>query len=94
VAQKPTSLSSLIFTPAFLEELCSKKFSVTDRKKFLRALALLDSNEKHPSLGVHELQVELAGEWPAKASDSLRMTFERVQGGKKLMLGCTHHYAR
>jgi mRNA-degrading endonuclease YafQ of YafQ-DinJ toxin-antitoxin module len=55
---------------------------------------LLDSNERHPSLRVHQLQGDQAGVWSASASDELRLTFERLSEGRKLLLRCSRHYQR
>jgi mRNA-degrading endonuclease YafQ of YafQ-DinJ toxin-antitoxin module len=55
-------------------------------------MRLLDSNEKHPSLRVHELSGDLAGIWSASASDDLRIEFLRLEGGRKLLLRCSRHY--
>ncbi|MDO8563271.1 MAG: hypothetical protein Q7S25_05460 [Candidatus Limnocylindria bacterium] len=53
----------------------------------------MDDDERHPSLRVHELAGELADTWSASASDDLRLLFLRTQGGRKLLLSCTRHYA-
>jgi mRNA-degrading endonuclease YafQ of YafQ-DinJ toxin-antitoxin module len=84
---------SVDLTPTFLESLIAQDFTAADRRRFLRALRLLDENERHPSLRVHELRGDLAGVWSASASDELRMTFLRTGGGRKLMLTCSRHYA-
>jgi hypothetical protein len=88
----PATYQTLGFTPTFLETLCSKAFNERDRKRLLDALKLLDANERHPSLRVHQLEHDLAGQWSASASASLRMTFLRLENGRKLMLTCSHHY--
>ncbi len=85
---------SLDFTDTFLETFASKDFRTAERKSFLKALRLLDSNEKHPSLRVHRLEGDREGSWSASASDVLRMTFERLESGRKRMLTCTRHYDR
>lgn len=59
-----------------------------------KALELLDSNERHPSLRVHELTGDLAGVWSASASDVLRIEFMRAAEGVKVLLRCSRHYAR
>jgi mRNA-degrading endonuclease YafQ of YafQ-DinJ toxin-antitoxin module len=69
------------------------RFSASDQRRFLKALRLLDENEKHPSLRVHELSGDLAGTWSASASDDLRLLFVRTEGGRKTLLTCTRHYA-
>jgi hypothetical protein len=84
---------TLNFTDTFLEALSdSRRFNRTERSLFLKALRLLDSDERHRSLRIHELTSDLAGIWSASASDSLRMTFIRETGRRKTMLTCTHHY--
>jgi mRNA-degrading endonuclease YafQ of YafQ-DinJ toxin-antitoxin module len=83
---------TLLFTEQFLEMLLSKEFNHGERRQFLKALRLLDTNEKHHSLRAHELTHDLAGKWSASASKSLRMTFTREAEGKKRMLTCSHHY--
>jgi hypothetical protein len=51
----------------------------------------LDVDEKHPSLRVHKLEGDRGGAWSASASSSLRMTFERLPGGRKWLLTCSKH---
>jgi mRNA-degrading endonuclease YafQ of YafQ-DinJ toxin-antitoxin module len=60
----------------------------------LKALRLLDSDERHPSLRVHQLQGDLAGLWSASASDVLRLTFVRTAQGRKTLVSCSRHYDR
>jgi mRNA-degrading endonuclease YafQ of YafQ-DinJ toxin-antitoxin module len=81
------------FTAEFLESFGDKSFTGKERKQFLKALRLLDQNERHPSLRVHELRGDLKGVWSVSASKELRITFERVSDGRKCLLTCTHHYA-
>lgn len=85
---------TLRFTPDFLEDLVGRRFSDAERRRLLRALDLLDENEQHPSLRVHQLRGELAGVWSASASDELRITFERLERGQKRLLSCGRHYRR
>lgn len=85
---------SLDFTYTFLETFSSRDFSVQDRKRFLKALKLLDQNEQHPSLRVHQLMGDKQGAWSASASEVLRFTFERLEGGRKRLLTCSRHYDR
>ena len=83
----------LDFTETFLGSLAdSRRFSRAERSLFLKALRLLDTDERHRSLRVHQLSADLAGVWSVSASESLRMTFLRSAGGRKTMLSCTHHY--
>jgi hypothetical protein len=90
----PETYRTIEISPAFLEGLISRRFSERDRGRLLRALDLLDENEKHHSLRVHQVGDERSGHWSVSASDELRMTFRRLPGGRKLMLTCSHHYAR
>ncbi len=85
--------ATLDFTPTFLDDLTNgREYKQAERKAFLRALKLLDENEKHPSLRLHELGRNLRGTWSVSASDSLRMSFVRTASGRKTMLTCSHHY--
>ncbi len=83
---------TLSFTETFLETFAGKSFNGAQRRLLLKALRLLDANERHPSLRVHELHGDLAGVWSASASKELRITFQRLADGHKLLLTCSHHY--
>ncbi len=84
-------LQTLILTLEFLADLT--RLSRDDQRRVLRALAKLDTNEHTPSLRIHELHGNAAGQWSAAASKSLRITFERLEQGRgKRILGCSHHY--
>lgn len=85
---------TLDFTETFLEAYASRDVSKADRARFRKALRLLDDDEAHPSLRVHQLEGDRAGSWSASASEVLRMTFERRPGGRKRMLTCSRHYDR
>lgn len=85
---------NLEFTDTFLQDFVDRRLTANDRQRILRALRLLDANERHPSLRVHELRGPLQGVWSASASDEVRLTFGRRPGGRKLLLTCTRHYAR
>ena len=95
VSPRSQPLRKLIFTDIFLADFAGPKspFSAAERKKFIKALQLLDSDERHPLLNVHQLSGDRRGQWAAKADDELRLTFERLADGRKLMLSCTHHYS-
>ncbi len=80
------------FTEEFLDSYSSRDFTPADRRLFKKALRLLDENERHPSLRVHALQGSLEGIWSASASQALRITFQRVEGGRKRLLTCSRHY--
>jgi mRNA-degrading endonuclease YafQ of YafQ-DinJ toxin-antitoxin module len=86
--------TSLDFTDSFLETFGSKNFTAAERKTIRKALRLLDSDEKHPSLRVHQLEGDLAGLWSASASDVLRLTFVLTARGRKTMVTCSRHYDR
>jgi mRNA-degrading endonuclease YafQ of YafQ-DinJ toxin-antitoxin module len=90
----PAPFQTLDFTDTFLETFGSKDFTAADRKAIRKALRLLDNDEKHPSLRVHQLGGDLAGLWSASASDSLRLTFVRTDQGRKTMVSCSRHYDR
>jgi mRNA-degrading endonuclease YafQ of YafQ-DinJ toxin-antitoxin module len=90
----PELFESLDFTETFLEAFGSKDFTAADRRAIRKALRLLDHDEKHLSLRVHQLAGDLAGLWSASASDSLRLTFIRTGRGRKTLLSCSKHYDR
>ena len=83
---------TLVFTDTIFLSLITGKFSEMERKRFIRALELLDINERHPSLRAHQLRGDQVGVWSVSASDELRITFERESDGKKLLLQCSRHY--
>ena len=70
------------------------EFGSSDQRRLAKALKLLDGDDRHPSLRVHELSGDLTGVWSASASDDLRIEFVRLGGGGKLLLRCSRHYAR
>lgn len=82
------------FTETFLGSFASHDFSASERKLFLKALRLLDEDERHASLRVHQLHGDREGSWSVSASQELRMTFERLPGGCRRMLTCSRHYDR
>ncbi|MGK2964171.1 MAG: hypothetical protein ACSLFM_01040 [Tepidiformaceae bacterium] len=85
---------SIDFTEEFLALFASRHLSAADRSALLRALRLLDEDERHRSLRVHQLLGDRDGSWSVSASRNLRMTFERQPGGRKRMLTCSKHYDR
>ena len=85
---------SVEITLTFPDDLISADFTASDRRRLVRALRLLDTNERHPSHRVHRLRTDLEGVWSASASDDLRITFERLPGGRKLALSCSRPYQR
>ena len=95
MSSRSQPLTNLVFTDTFLTDLGGPRsaFTAAERKKFIKALQRLDADERHPSLGVHQLTGDRRGQWAARADAELRLTFERLPGGQKLLLSCTHHYA-
>jgi hypothetical protein len=89
-----TGYSSLEFSDTFLNSFASRDFSAKERRAFLKALELLDSDATHPSLRVHQLHGDQSGAWSASASRSLRITFVRLPDGRKALLTCSRHYDR
>lgn len=83
---------SLDIDPELLDSLI--EFRTGEQRRFYRALLLLDENERHPSLRVHALEGDLAGQWSASVSDAERITFQRLPNGRKLVLRCSRHYDR
>ena len=85
---------NLEFSDEFLDTLVGREFSPRERLVFVKALRLLDTDEHHPSLRIHELQGQARGVWSASASDELRITFRRAEGGRKRLIACSRHYQR
>jgi hypothetical protein len=63
-----------------------------DQRRVIRALEQLDSDERTPSLRVHRLQGSRVSVWSASVLRSLRITFLRLEGGRKLLVECSQHY--
>jgi mRNA-degrading endonuclease YafQ of YafQ-DinJ toxin-antitoxin module len=78
---------SVVPTSEFLESFTA--LSRDDQRRVLRALALLDESERQPSLRVHQLRGDLAGQWSASASASLRITFRRLGDGRKELVAAS-----
>jgi mRNA-degrading endonuclease YafQ of YafQ-DinJ toxin-antitoxin module len=70
------------------------EFRTADQRRFAKALRLLDADERHPSLRVHDLGGDLVGVWSASASDDLRIELVRDASGKKTLIRCSRHYRR
>ena len=83
---------SIDFTTDFMESFARKDLSVKERRAILKALELLDKDERHPSLRLHALVGELSGQWSISASMELRITFYRRREGRKELVGCSRHY--
>lgn len=67
------------------------KLTPGDQERTERALLRLAQDERHPSLRVKRVQ-GTAAIWEARASDDLRITFERVPDGLRLR-NVGHHDA-
>jgi mRNA-degrading endonuclease YafQ of YafQ-DinJ toxin-antitoxin module len=86
--------ANLDFTDQFLAEFADGRFSAAERAQILKALRLLDSDERHPSLRLHALRGDMAGQWSVSASSTLRLTFERRPGERKVLKSVSRHYDR
>lgn len=58
----------------------AKKLTGPDRERLAKALVLYDANPSHPSLGIKRVQ-GTKGIWEGRASDAIRFTFEKIDGG-------------
>lgn len=58
----------------------AKKLTAEDRDRLDKALLHYEQDPSHPSLGVKRVQGTKAI-WEARASDALRVTFEKIDGG-------------
>jgi len=87
-------LPSLDLTVRFIDDLLDNSFSASERSAAKKALALLDENERHPSLRVHKLEGDMEGSWTAYVTRSIRVTFDRLPEGRKRLLTLTRHHDR
>ena len=58
----------------------AKKLTAQDQGRLAAALLRYEENPSHPSLGVKRIQ-GTKDIWEGRASDSVRFTFERIDGG-------------
>jgi mRNA-degrading endonuclease RelE of RelBE toxin-antitoxin system len=58
----------------------AKKLTAQDRERLAKALFLYEENPSHPSLGIKRIQ-GTKDIWEGRASDSVRFTFQRIEGG-------------
>jgi len=58
----------------------AKKLADDDRDRLDKALLRYEQDPSHPSLAVKRVQ-GTEGIWEARASDALRFTFEKIEGG-------------
>ncbi len=84
------ALENLQLTTEFLDSFT--RLSTTNQGRISRALERLNQNERHPSLEVHQLKGDQAGLWAAYASKSLRITFRRLDSGRKELVEASQHY--
>lgn len=61
----------------------AKKLTAQDQDPVAKALLRYEQDPSHPSLGIKRVQ-GTKGIWEARASDALRFTFERIEGGIRL----------
>ncbi len=85
----PDSLSA---SDEYFMDFADRKFSPQERARILKAMDLLANDERHPSLRVHALRGNLAGLWSASVTDSIRIHFVRLPGGRKRCVNITKHY--
>lgn len=58
----------------------AKKLTRQDRERLAKALSLYETDPSHPSLGVKRMQ-GTKDVWEGRASDAVRFTFEKIDGG-------------
>ena len=58
----------------------ANRLTEQDRGRLATALLRYEENPSHPSLGVKRLQ-GTKDIWEGRASDSIRFTFEKIEGG-------------
>ncbi len=70
----------------------AKKLTAQDHDRLARALVLYEASPAHPSLGVKRIQ-GTKDIWEGRASDSVRFTFQKIDGGILLRNVGRHHDA-
>ena len=58
----------------------AKRLTTQDHERLAIALFLYGDDPSHPSLGVKRIQ-GTRGIWEGRASDSIRFTFQKIEGG-------------
>ncbi len=61
----------------------AKKLTIQHRTRLAKALTLYEGDPTHPSLGIKRIQ-GTRGIWEGRASDAIRFTFEKIEGGIRL----------
>jgi len=57
----------------------AKKLTTQHRERLAKALHLYEADPSHPSLGIKRIQ-GTKGIWEGRATDSVRFTFEKIDG--------------
>lgn len=86
------NFESLTFTDEYFRDFADRRFSPQERARTLKAMDLLDRDERHPSLRVHALSGRLSGLWSASVTDNIRIQFVRLDGGRKRCVSLSKHY--
>ena len=58
----------------------AKKLTAQDRERLAKALTFYEGNPAQASLGIERIQ-GTRGIWEGRASDAIRFTFEKIEGG-------------
>lgn len=88
----PDGYASLEFTQEFITDLTRKRWQSIELAAIIKCLGLLDEDDRHPSLRIHALVGDRDGTWTAYVNRSIRLTFERLAGGRRRMLSLSRHY--
>jgi len=70
----------LIFERTTRFKRAAKKLTTQDRERLSKALMLYEADPSHPSLSIKRLQ-GTKGIWEGRATDAVRFTFEKIDGG-------------
>jgi mRNA-degrading endonuclease YafQ of YafQ-DinJ toxin-antitoxin module len=88
----PDGYTSLEFTEEFVNDLTRKRWQSAELAAVIKCLRLLDEDDRHPSLRIHALVGDQDGIWTAYVNRSIRLTFERLAGGRRRVLSLSRHY--
>lgn len=81
---------TVVVTTEFMASLGD--FSSKDLRRISTAMKQLDVNEGTTGLNIHLLEPKKNGIWAAYVTKSIRITFRRLDGGRKELLAASHHY--